>query len=133
MGERDEESTAAISIRAGDAFLNLGQYDDARTCYMAAVAEAAAAKPGTNGGMDYASLGISMNAVGHCFFRQGRFDEARDWYERAAQAKEIVDPPVDHESRGVSLNQVGVCLMHIEKYEDAAPWFMSALEAKGQR
>jgi len=67
MGERDEESTAAISIRAGDSFLDLGQYDDARTCYMAAVA--AAAKPGTNGCMDYASLGISMNAAAHCFER----------------------------------------------------------------
>jgi tetratricopeptide (TPR) repeat protein len=128
MGERDQESTAALSICAGDSFLSLGQYDDARTCYMAAVAEAA--KPGADGNMDYASLGISMNGVGHCFFRQGRFDEARGWYERAAEAKEIVDPPVDHESRGVSLSQAGVCLMNMKKYDEAASWFMSALEAK---
>jgi Tfp pilus assembly protein PilF len=52
---------------------------------MAAVAEAA--KPGANGLMDYASLGTSMNAVGNCFFHQGRFDEARQWYERAAEAR----------------------------------------------
>jgi pentatricopeptide repeat protein len=128
MAERDQESTAAISIRTGDALAELGQYDDARTCYMAAVMEAA--KPGPNGNMDYASLGLSMNAVARCFFRQGRFDEAREWYERAAEAKDIVNPPVYHESRGVSLNQAGVCLMCVEKYEEAVRWFTRALEAK---
>src|SRR5688572_66332 len=127
MGVPDE-NTAAISIRTGDSFLSQGEFDAARTCYMTAVAEAA--KPGASGLMDYATLGTSMDAVGHCFFRQGQFDEARQWYERAAEAREIVDPPVDHESRGVSLNQVGACMMGMEKHQEAIAWFMRAVEAE---
>jgi tetratricopeptide (TPR) repeat protein len=130
VGEQNQESTAAISIRTGNSFFNLGQYDDARTCYMAAVTEAA--KPATNGHMDYATLGIAMNAVADCFYRQSRFEEARGWFERAAGAKEIVDPPVDHESRGVSLNSAGACLMEMKKYDEALAWFQRALGAKAK-
>ena len=129
--EAKEESAAGLSIRTGDSFLNLGQYDSARTCYLAAVAEAS--KRGTAGQMDYTSLGTAMNAIGHCYFREGRFEEAREWYVRAADAKEIADPPIDHESLSNTLHHVGSCLSSLRKYADAQKYFERAADhaAKG--
>ena len=62
----------------------------------------------------------------------GRFVEARKWFERAVAAKEKGDVHgrIDPASLGTSLHEVGYCYSRTGKYDEARGWFERAVAAK---
>jgi tetratricopeptide (TPR) repeat protein len=81
-----------------------------------------------------AALSGGAQTVGQGLLMDGRFDEARGWFERAIKVKEKGDMHgrVDHESLGSTLHQVGDCLVGIGRFEEARGWFERAVEATNE-
>ena len=109
-----------------------GQFEAALPWFERAVA--AKEQGDVHGRVDHASLGTSLNQVGHCLASTGQFEAALPWFERAVAAKEQGDVHgrVDHASLGTSLSQVGYCLSRTGQFEAALPWFERAVAAKEQ-
>jgi tetratricopeptide (TPR) repeat protein/predicted phosphodiesterase len=70
--------------------------------------------------------------LGFALYELRRFDEARPWFDRAAELAEIPDSEgrIDHESLGRSLHQIGSCLLQTENYAEAKTLFERALTEK---
>ncbi len=121
---------AEISIDGGevvgDALLEIGKFEEARSWYERAVE---AKKQGDlDGSVNYNSLGNSLYGVGFCLSSVGKFNEALPWYEGAVEAKKHGDHGrVDHANLGRSLHEVGFCLSNLGRPEEAQSWYEKAV------
>jgi len=72
--------------------------------------------------------------VGRALYEIGRFDEARQWFERAVAKYEKgnVNGRVDHKNLGLSLHQVGYCLVNTGRYDEARSWSERAVSEQEQ-
>jgi tetratricopeptide (TPR) repeat protein len=72
--------------------------------------------------------------VGDALTQAGRFAEARDWYEHAADEKRQGDlhGRVDHNSLGMTLHQMGHCLSSLGRFAEARGWYERAADEKRQ-
>lgn len=75
--------------------------------------------------------GDVAHAHGVALLGSGKWDAARGWYERAAEAKSRGDAQrrVNHESVGRSLHEVGYCLWMTGRFHEAKHWFERAVAA----
>jgi hypothetical protein len=81
-----------------------------------------------------AKLADEAHTVGEGLRMDGRFDEAREWFELAVAAKEKGDVHgrVDPESLGLSLHLVGYCYANTGHYDEARGWFERAVAEAGK-
>jgi tetratricopeptide (TPR) repeat protein len=78
------------------------------------------------------ALDDGAHTLGDGLRMDGRFDEARPWFERAVKSKHKGEMyrRIDHASLGRSLHQVGYCLSSVGRFDDALPWFFRAVKSK---
>jgi tetratricopeptide (TPR) repeat protein len=94
----------------------------------------AGARALTAGTGEHQRLRRSLHTVGVCYSRQGDWEQARSWFERAVAEAEQGDVHgrVDHDSLGRSLHMVGMCYSQQGAWEQARPWFERAVAKKEQ-
>ncbi|MFL5385818.1 MAG: tetratricopeptide repeat protein [Longimicrobiaceae bacterium] len=90
--------------------------------------------PGDWNGEKLEISAVDGEVLGYALCEMGKFEEARPWFQRAAEEKQQGDGDggVDHQSLGNSLHQVGYCLWGVGKCEEARPWLERAVEEKQQ-
>jgi predicted ATPase/class 3 adenylate cyclase len=89
--------TADVHIKLGDVYQLIGKWDEARSHYLQAVAQAEEAA-------DEDTAAWSQTALGELSRKQSRYDEALDWLEQARRRFELAD---DRAGIGQTLHYAG--------------------------
>ncbi|CAF4759177.1 unnamed protein product, partial [Rotaria sp. Silwood2] len=74
----------------------------------------------------HGSIAYSLNNIGNVLNRQGKYDEALDYYQQALKIREK-SYPSGHADIGVSLNNIGGCYENQNQRKMALEYYHRAL------
>jgi len=74
----------------------------------------------------YTSIAQSLINIGYVFDKQGKFNEALNYHQRALEIREQLSPS-NHDDIGNSLLNVGMCYEHLEQNQKALDYYRQTL------
>lgn len=123
---QQQATYANIQQMLGAAYRALGQYTEAETCYLAAVAirESIFGKENP----DYAA---SINGLGTVYLDVGQYDKAEPLFQQALAVGEKVYGK-ESIAYAASLNNLGILHYYSGQYDKAEPFFLEARALRGK-